>query len=122
MVLAVLNALAVFLKVGSPGLIGERYLYWAYQVVLKVKNLPANARDGRASSAVPGLGRSPGGGHGNPRQCSCLENPMDRAAWQATVLRVTKSQTQLNGMHAVICVDAGDTEAGSRPEGRGRSR
>ena len=122
MVLAVLNALAVFLKVGSPGLIGERYLYWAYQVVLKVKNLPANARDGRASSAVPGLGRSPGGGHGNPLQCSCLENPMDRAAWQATVLRVTKSQTQLNGMHAVICVDAGDIEAGSRPEGRGRSR
>ena len=122
MVLAVLNALAVFLKVGSPGLIGERYLYWAYQVVLKVKNLPANARDGRASSAVPGLGRSPGGGHGNPLQRSCLENPMDRAAWQATVLRVTKSQTQLNGMHAVICVDAGDIEAGSRPEGRGRSR
>ena len=116
-----LNVLVVFLKVGSQGLIRERYLYWAYQVVLKVENLPANARDARASSSVPGLGRSLGGGHGNPLQCSCLENPMDRAAWQATVLRVTKSQTQLNGMHAVICVDAGDTKAGSRPEARGRS-
>ena len=45
----------------------------------------------------PGLGRSPGGGHGNPLQCSCLENPMDRGAWWATVHGVAKSQTQLSG-------------------------
>ena len=43
----------------------------------------------------PGLGRSPGGGNGNPLQYSCLENPMDRGAWWATVHRVAKSQTQL---------------------------
>ena len=43
----------------------------------------------------PGLGRSPGGGHGNPLQCSCLENPMDGGTWQATVHGVTKSRTQL---------------------------
>ena len=42
---------------------------------------------------IRGLGRSPGGGHGNPFQYSCLENPMDRAAWRATVHGVTKSQT-----------------------------
>ena len=44
---------------------------------------------------IPGLERPPGGGHGNPLQCSCLENPMDRGAWQATMHRVTKSWTQL---------------------------
>ena len=46
--------------------------------------------------SVPGLGRSPGRGHGNPLQYSCLENPMDRGAWWATVHGVTKSQTQLS--------------------------
>ena len=46
-----------------------------------VKNLPANARD---AGSISGLGRSPGGGHGNPLQYSCLKNPMDRGAWQAT--------------------------------------
>ena len=45
--------------------------------------------------SIPGLGRSPGGGHGNPGQYSCLENPMGRGAWQTTVHRVTKRQTQL---------------------------
>ena len=45
--------------------------------------------------SIPGLGRSLGGGHGNPFQDSCLENPMDRGAWQATVHGVTKSQTRL---------------------------
>ena len=44
----------------------------------------------------PGMGRSPGGGNGKPLQYSCLENPMDRGAWQAAVYRVTKSQTQLS--------------------------
>ena len=45
---------------------------------------------------IPGSGRCPGGGHGNPLQYSCLENPMDRGAWRARVHGVTKSRTQLN--------------------------
>ena len=45
--------------------------------------------------SIPGLGKSPGEGHGNPLQYSCLENPIDRGAWWATVRRVTKSQTEL---------------------------
>ena len=53
----------------------------ASQVVLVVKNPPANAGDVRNVSSTPGLGRSPGGGHGNPLQYSCLQNPMDRGAW-----------------------------------------
>ena len=46
-----------------------------------VKNLPANARELTDVGSTPGLGRTPGGGHGNPLQCSCLENPMDGEAW-----------------------------------------
>ena len=49
-------------------------------MVLVVKNPPANAGDKRDTGSIPGLGRSPEGGHGNPLQCSCLENPMDRGA------------------------------------------
>ena len=63
-----------------------------------VKNLPASAGDLRDADLIPGLGRSPGGGHGNPLQDSCLENPMDRGAWWATVHGGAKSQTQF------ICV------------------
>ena len=58
-----------------------------------VKNPPANAGD---VGLIPGLGRAPGGGKGNPLQYSCLEKPMDREAWWATVNRVAKSQTQLS--------------------------
>ena len=65
----------------------------ASQVALVVKNSPANAGDIRDPGSIPRLGRSTGGGHGNPLQYSCLENPMDRRAWQAIVHRVTKSQT-----------------------------
>ena len=57
-----------------------------------VKNPPANAGDVRDGSASE-LGRSPGGGHGNPLQFSCLEDLMDRGAWQATVHSVTQSWT-----------------------------
>ena len=57
-----------------------------------VKNLPANAGDIRDVVWIPGLVRSPGGGHSNPLQYSCLENPMDRGAWWAMVNRVTKSR------------------------------
>ena len=59
-------------------------------MVLVVKSLPAKAGDIRDVSSMPGLGRSPGGGHGNPLQYSCLENPMDRGAWGTTVHRVTQ--------------------------------
>ena len=61
-----------------------------------VKNPPANAGDVRDMGAIPGLGRSPGEGTGNPLQYSCLENPMDRGAWWATVHGVAKSHTQLS--------------------------
>ena len=64
----------------------------ASQVALLVENLRANTGDLRDMGSVPGLGRSHEGGHGNPLQFSYLENPMDRAAWRATVHRVTKSQ------------------------------
>ena len=61
-----------------------------------VKNSPANAGDIREKGSIPGWGRSPGGGHGNPLQNSCLENPVDRGAWQAAVHGVAKSQIGLD--------------------------
>ena len=65
-------------------------------------NPPANAGDIRDAGLIPGSERSPGGRHGNPLQYSCLENPMDRGAWWATLHRVAESQTQLKqvSMHA----------------------
>ena len=66
---------------------------WASQVVLMVKNSPASAGDVRDTGSIPGSGRFPGGGHGNPLQYSCLENPMDRGAWWAMVHGVAQSQT-----------------------------
>jgi len=67
----------------------------ASQVGLVVKDLPANGGDVRGGGSISGLGRSPGGEHGNPLQYYCLENPMDRGAWWATVHAVTKSRTRL---------------------------
>ena len=67
--------------------------FWASRVPLVVKNLPANAGDLRAVGSIPGLGGSPGGGHRNPLQSPCLERPMDRGAWWATVHEVAKSWT-----------------------------
>ena len=61
------------------------------QAALVLKNPPAKAGDLRDAGSIPGLGRSPGGGHGNPLQRSCLGSPMDRGAGQATVHRVTES-------------------------------
>ena len=71
-------------------------------MALVVKNLLANAADIRDEGSVPGWRRSPGRGDGNPLQYSCLENPMDRGAWQAIVFRVTKRPTPLKllSMHA----------------------
>ena len=65
----------------------------ASQVTLVVKNMPANTGDLRDPVLIPGLGRFPRGEHDNPFQYSCLESPMDRGAWQATVHWVAKSQT-----------------------------
>ena len=64
-------------------------------MVLVVKNPPANAGDIRDTGSIPGSGRSPGRGHGNPLHYSFMENPMDRGAWWATVHRVSKSWTKL---------------------------
>ena len=67
--------------------------------MLVVKNPAANARDTRDVGLIPGSGRSPGGGHGDPHQDSCLANPMDKGAWWATVHRIAESQTQLKRLH-----------------------
>ena len=61
-----------------------------------VKNPPANAGD---LGSFPKSGRFPGGGHSNPLQYSCLEDPTDRGAWQITAHKVTKSRTQLSNEH-----------------------
>ena len=67
----------------------------ASQVVLVVNNLPTDAGDVRDAGPIPGLGRPSGGGLGNPLHYSCLENPMDREAWQATVHTVANTRTTL---------------------------
>ena len=77
----------------------------ASQRLLVVKNLPANTGDIRDMGLIPGLGRSPGGGHGNPLQDSCLENPMDRGAWWATVYGGAKSQTRLKRLSSSSTAD-----------------
>ena len=64
-------------------------------MVLLVKNLPDNAGDIRQVGSIPGLGGSPGGGHGTLLQYSCLQNSMDRGAWRAAVPRDSKNQTLL---------------------------
>ena len=74
----------------------------ASQVALAVKNLPASARDIKNKGSIPGLERSPGGGHGNPLQYFCLENSMDRGAWWATVHRVANIQTWLKWQHTCL--------------------
>ena len=75
-----------------------------------VKNPLANAGDTKDSGSIPRLGRFPGGGHGNAPQYSCLENPMDRAAWQAIAHSVTKSWTWLWDYSFTI------SEAGLNPD------
>ena len=84
-------------KQGTPlsALIPSFNLLGDSQVALVVKNPPANAKDIRDLGSIPGSWRSPGGRHGNPLQYSCLENPVDRGAWQAAVHRVAKSRAQM---------------------------
>ena len=78
-------------------IIWEKTLYkkreGCLQVVLVLRNPPANAGEIRDAGSIPGLERSSRGGHGHPLQYFCLENPMDRGAWRALVYRVAKSQT-----------------------------
>ena len=69
-----------------------------------LKNPPDNAGDMIDVGSIPELGRSPGEGHGNPLQYSCLENPMDKGAWRAAVHRVSKSQTQLKQVSIYIYI------------------
>ena len=69
--------------------------FWGFPGGTVVKNPPANSGDIRDKGSISGSGRSPRGGHGNPLQYSCLENPMDRGVWRATVHKVAKSWTRL---------------------------
>ena len=77
-------------------IVSRPIIFRAAQVVLVVKNLPTTAGDIRDMSSIPGFGRSPGVGNGNPLQCFCLENSMDRRAWRATVHGVAKSRTHVH--------------------------
>ena len=94
------SAQPVFRSFHGVRFISSSFFSWASQVVLVIKNPPANAGIIRDVGLIPGLGRSPGGGHGNPLQ-DYLEKRMDRGAWQATVHWVTKSQTQAT-LHACM--------------------
>ena len=87
----------------------NRHVLWigvfsdrASQVVLVVKNSPANAGDVRDVGSIPGWGRYPRGGHGNPLQYSCLENPLNRGAWQATIHRFAESDMTEATEHALL--------------------
>ena len=84
-------------------------------MALVVKNLPANTGDVGGAGLIPGR-ESPGGGHGNPLQYSCLENPMDRGAWWATVHEVTKSWTRSD----LACMHAGEQKWSQHWAGVGR--
>ena len=77
----------------------------ASQVALVVKNLPANAGDLKDMDLILGSRRSPAGGHGDPLQYSCLESPMDRGTWRATVHRVAKSRTRLCDLACMHMMD-----------------
>ena len=87
------------------------------------KELVCNAGD---LGLIPGLGRSLGGGHGNPLQCSCLENPVDKGAWWTTVHKVAKSQTQLKQSSTLVCLcrffclwrEVGEWQVSPHPRGR----
>ena len=77
-------------------------LHYASQVAPVVKNLPDNTGDARDTGLIPGSGRSPGEGNGNPLQYSCLENSMGREPWRAIAHGIAKSWTKLNKEHSVF--------------------
>ena len=84
-----LDSAPVIFLVTVPQIVVKNF----YLMAQWVKNLPASAGDAGGVVSIPGLGRSPGGEHGNPLQYSCLENSMDRGPWCAIVHGVAKSQT-----------------------------
>ena len=89
--------------------LSEVQYLWGFPGGAVVNNPPANAEDRRDTGSIPGSGRSPGGGHGHPLQCSCLENPMGRGAWWAAVHRVAQSRTRLKQFnthtHTHACIN-----------------
>ena len=91
----------------TGNIIGSDFEYcWASQVALVLKNAPTNAGDRRDVGSIPGSGKSHAGGHGNPLQYSCLENPMDRGAWWAAVHGVANSWTRLKQLSTHACTHA----------------
>ena len=84
-------------------------MHMSMEVALAVKNPSVREGDIRDVGSIPGLGRSPGEGNGDPLQYSCLENPMDRGAWQAMVHSVAKSWTQLKQLSTHTHKQAGTT-------------
>ena len=81
-------------------------------MALVVKNLPASAGEIRDTCLILGSVRLPGGGHGSPLQCSCLENPMDRGAWRARAHGVTQHQTQLKRCSTLPALEALGSQRG----------
>ena len=93
----------------------ETWLDWhvgVFQVVQLIKNLAPNAGDERDAGSIPGSGRSPGEGNGNPLQYYCLENSLGRGAWQATVNGVAKSQTWLKQLSMHVHTHARSSHPG----------
>ena len=80
----------------------ERLVSENYPALGWTENPPINTGDIRDVGSTPGSERSPGGGHGTPLQCSCLENPRDRGAWPVTVHRAAKGRTCLNQLSTWI--------------------
>ena len=85
---------------------GNSYYRGDSQVALVIKKPPVNSGDLRDAGLIPVSGRSPGREHSNPLQYSCLENPMGRIAWQATVYRISQCWTQLKRFRMQACVRA----------------
>ena len=83
-----------------------------------VKNLPASVGDARDMGLIPGSGRPPGGGNGNPLQYSCLENPTDRGVWQATIHGVARSLTEATYHTCTHAVASGPVSPSSSVEDR----
>ena len=124
-----------WIQVALGGLAGRHGPTWELGVApemlgfpggtIVVKNPPTKARDGRDTSLIPGLGTSPGGGHSNPLQYSCLENPMDKGAWWATVHGVAKNRTrqstQARGRSRCWSRDAPSSHGPAAPRGCNQS-
>ena len=91
-------------RAGQPTIVSTYCVPEGFPGGSVVRNPPASAGDSRDRGSTPGLGRSPGGEHGNPLQYSCLENPLDRGAWRATVHGVAKSRTRLSNKTAATNV------------------